>query len=174
MGANQGVSPPAALSAKLVDKRERALLSYLLGQKGSYSTETETHQQAALHQGEENAFRREAGCRSAQESATKAINSFKFPRLGKGLWLAGITLKVKLAQARRVPRMRSESPSKIPCCHYTISSQRATGSEVGCVLLWCQNTDSSQDAGVQMMRWFVPTRCLISSGNLSLPPSPLL
>ena len=102
---NQGPSPPTVLWAKLVNKRERALFSYFLWQKISYSTQTDTNQQAALHQGRDNAFRREAGCRSVRRCGTKAINCFKFLRLGKGLWLHCITLKVKLAEAMCVTQM---------------------------------------------------------------------
>lgn len=58
---------------------------------------TDTNQQAALHQGRDNAFRREAGCWSVQQCSTKAINCLKFLRLGKGLWLHCNTLKVELA-----------------------------------------------------------------------------
>lgn len=68
--------------------------------------------------------------------ATVRHNCFKFLRLGKGLWLHRITLKVKLARAMCVTQMCREALSQIPCCHYTFYSNSSVGNGVGSVLLW--------------------------------------
>lgn len=88
---NQGLSSPAVFWAKLVNERESALFSYFLWQKVSCSIQPDTHQQAALHQGRDNAFRREAGCCSVQQCGTIVSNSWGW---GKGCGCIALLLKL--------------------------------------------------------------------------------